>query len=359
MTFRRSRAALRLVVALLPIATACVVPNAAAQDRDSGYGRTLLGNLYWCPGGNCLAGRRRMAKADPASFRALTGGYALDRNRVWFEGREVPAADPYGWQVLEPGFGRDQIQVFVGRHAVPGLDPATTRWLPRHYLADDRKAVYGEFQGERAYLRFLDGVIVERLALLPVFGDTLASDGVSLFLAGERLPVTLAEDFQVLWSSYQTGTAFVSDGALHLLARQRGHDPRSLAERVPTLTLGPLRRFDIRWQGDGDWGLAEGHLLVVVHDGDLLVLREGVSTLQRLPGTAFHAVVDGYLLFRHPNRPPELLDLGPAQDDLTVLDAWRVRNGGQVWDAGKPSSIDSAAPALESPSSAPKPRRQR
>lgn len=307
-------------------------PVADSARPDPGYGRDWRGRPYWCQGGNCLAhGRRRLRGADPSSFRPLSGGYAVDRRRVWFQGREVVGGDPASWQVLAPGFARDRQGVHVGIHPVPGLDPARTRYLPRHHLADDRHAVYGEFQSDRAYLRHLDGADAGRLALLPGFSDSLASDGTSLFQAGRRVPVRLAPDFRPLWSGRGVGLAFASGGQLHVLAGPPGDDPRVLAARVPARWQDGLLSLQASWQGDAHWGLADGHLLVAVHEGQLLVLREGVRTLRRLPEAPFHAVVDGRLLFRHPNRPPALVDLGPALGDLRVLDAWRIENGGRRW----------------------------
>lgn len=326
----------------LPAAADAPRPSPAGQETpaaaaDPGYRRTLLGRPYWCRGDNCLAhGRRYMPGADRASFRPLAGGYAIDRQRVWFEGREVHGAAPDGWQVLGPAFARDRRQVFLGVHAVPGPDPAHARHLPRHHVADRRQAWYGEFQGERLFLRRLEGADGSRLRLLDGYSDTLATDGASLFLAGERLAIELADDFQPLWAGHGIGLAFRSAGRLHLLAPARPPVADSLAARVPAQRRGQLLSLAVHWQGDGAWGLADGHLLVAAHEGDLHVLREGVATLQRLPGTAFHAIVDGRVLFRHPNRAPALVDLGPAADDLAVLDAWRLRHDGRIWFAGEP-----------------------
>ncbi|MDZ3822055.1 MAG: DKNYY domain-containing protein [Pseudoxanthomonas sp.] len=345
----RPAATITLLCALLTalLASAPTWPQADAApvtpgsqpvgEPDPDYRRNWRGQPYWCRGGNCLAhGRRRMSGADPSSFRPLTGGYAVDRHRVWFEGREVEAGDPATWRVLAPGFARDHRHVHVGGHAVPGLDPDRTRYLPRHYLADDRQALYGEFQNERPFFRRLADVDADRLALLPGFSDVLATDGARLYVAGERVPLDLEADFRPLWSGGGIGLAFASGGRLHLLSRSSGVDPRSLAHRVPARRQDRLLSLQVSWQGDGHWGLADGHLLVVAHQGDLLVLREGVSELRHLPDTPFHAVVDGHLLFRHPNRPPELTDLGPAQEDLRVIDAWVVKNGGSRWNGGAP-----------------------
>lgn len=312
-------------------------PGAGSAPGDPGYGRSLTGRPYWCRGGNCLAhGRRWLAGADRASFRPLTGGYAVDHRRVWFEGRDIPGADPAGWQVLGRSFASDGRQVYVGRHLVPGPDPSSARFLPRHHLADDRGAWYGEFQEERLFLRRLADADGARLRLLEGFSDTISTDGSALYFGGERMPLGLAADFRPLWSGGGIALAFWSGNRLHLLAPIRPTDPDSLAGHVPVERRGPLLSLPVDWQGDGYWGLADRHLLVVAHGGDLRVLREGVATLQRLPGTPFHAVVDGRVLFRHPNRPPVLVDLGPAADDLVVLDAWRIRNGGRRWHAGEP-----------------------
>lgn len=349
-----------LLVVLALVAVADRHGAAADPVETSGYGRDLLGRPYWCSAGNCLAhGKRRIRGADRASFRTVSGRYALDRHRVWFEGLEVVGADPASWQVLGPNHGRDGRLVFVRRHAVPDLNADHTRYLPRHHLADARRAFYGEFDGEAPVLIELEGADPTRLRLLPGVFDSIATDGHHLFVGGQRMAIVLGTDFRPLWSGSGFALAFLSDAALYLLGPAPDPEPRSLSQHVPMQWIGKLRQFKVDWHGDQHWGLANGHLLVAAHVGDLLVLREGVGSLKRLPGTDFHAVVDDRLLFRHPNREARLVDLGPAAADLEVIDAWQVRNNGRLWSGGAAVPTDTTQATRSESEPPPPPARRR
>ncbi len=325
-----------LLFGILPLAGGAAPLDAAVSKS---YFANWRGQPYYCPNGNCLAhGRRDIAQADRASFRPVSEMYALDRHRVYYEGREVHGADPRTWTVQGRWHGRDHQHLYIRRFRIDEVDAGSARYLPRHYVLDERHVYYGEFDQAPPHVHRLEGAQPGAFRFVLDGVDTLARDDRSLYAGAVRLPLALAPDFQPLWRGAGFALVFMNQGELHTLGGSRTPGPDALARRLGAVTLAEgIVRYPgaTRYEGNSLWGLVNRRHLVVPHEGELRVVRDGVKEIRLLEQGAFHVVADGRLLFRPP-KGGDLVDLGSAEGDLQLLDMWTVRNGGRTYRHGQP-----------------------
>lgn len=70
-----------------------------------------------------------IADADPATFRVLKGGYARDRQSIFYFTDRVADADPSSFATLAGSYGRDARHAFWMGAPIPGADSASFRVL--------------------------------------------------------------------------------------------------------------------------------------------------------------------------------------------------------------------------------------
>jgi len=338
----RAMAGLWLTLANALPAFASPVDPAVSQSYLSGW----MGGIHYCRAGLCVKlGRRDMPQADRASFRPLSERYAVDRQRVYYEGREIQGSDPATLRVMGPDHAADLQSLYIKGFRVREADAATARYLPRHYVLDQHKVWYGEFEsGQPNYvLRELKGTDPKRFQLPDPGNDTLATDGQRLFRGAQALPLTLGPDFRLLES--QSLLAFVSDAQLHVLAyglqwpdasaiREAGTAQRSAWLSLP----GPPSL-----QGGGAWRLLNGRWLIAEQDRRWRLLREGVKRLTTFDESRWYAVANGVLWYAPPRWEVPAFEVGPAAADLRLLSPYYVVNNGLVIYHGRP--VQGADPA--------------
>lgn len=83
--------------------------------------------------------------ADAASFRILDNkNFAVDRQRVYLQGKPIPDADPATFEVLHKmGYARDKNRVFLDCERVLSADPGTFRVLDFPYSRDANRVFCG------------------------------------------------------------------------------------------------------------------------------------------------------------------------------------------------------------------------
>lgn len=310
------------------------------------YLRGWTGGIHYCSAGLCnKLGRRDMPQADRASFRPVSERYAADRQRVYYEGREIAGADPATLRVLGPDHAADQKALYIKGFRVREVDAATARYLPRHYVLDRHKVWYGEFESGQAdyFLSELQGADPARFHLPDPDHDTLGADGQRLFLGKRPLALALGKDFRLLES--KSLLAFVSDARLHVLAYGLQWSDASAvreagtAQRSTWLSLPGSPSV----QGKGPWRLINGRWLIVQQDRRWRLLADRVQRLATFDESIWYAVADGTLWYaplRFETRP---FEVGPAAADLRLLSPYYLINNGQVIHHGKP--ITGADPA--------------
>lgn len=303
------------------------------------YLKSWTGGLHYCSAGLCSElGRRDMPQADRASFRPVSERYAADRQRVYYEGREIAGADPATLRVLGPDHVADQNALYIKGFRVREVDAATARHLPRHYVLDRQKVWYGEFESGRSdyFLSDLQGADPARFHLPDPDQDTLGTDGQRLFLGKQTLPLALGKDFRLLES--KSLLAFVSDARLHVLAyglqwpdasavREAGTVQRSTWLSLPGLPSV---------QGNGPWRLINGRWLIVQQDRRWRLLADRVQRLTTFDESIWYAVADGTLWYVPPRHEKPPFEVGPASADLRLLSPYYLINNGQVIHHGKP-----------------------
>jgi hypothetical protein len=320
--------------AVLP-AFASPVDPAVSASYFSGW----LGGIHYCRAGLCgKLGRRDMPQADRASFRPLSERYALDRQRVYYEGREIQGADPVTLRVLGPDHAADRESFYVKGYRIREADAASARHIPRHYVLDQNKVWYGEFETDRPnyYLKELTGADPKRFGLIDPDRDTLATDGQLLFMGSEALPLTLGKDFRLLES--QSLLAFVSDARLHVLAS--GLPPSDLSafraagaeQRNALLSLPGQPSM----QGGGAWRLLNGRWLIAEQERRWRLLGGNVKRLTTFNESRWYAVADGVLWYASPRWELSAVEAGAAGADLRLLSAHYLVNNGQVIYQGRP-----------------------
>lgn len=303
------------------------------------YLRGWTGGIHYCSAGLCVKlGRRDMPQADRASFRPLSERYAVDRQRVYYEGREIQGADPVTLQVLGPDHAADRQALYIKAFRVREADAATARYLPRHYVLDRHKVWYGEFESGRSdyFLAELQGADPSRFHLPDPDKDTLGTDGRRLFLGQKTLPLTLGKDFRLLES--KSLVAFVSDARLHVLAYGLQWPDASAvreagtAQRSTWLSLPGSPSV----QGNGPWRLLNGRWLIAQQDRRWRLLGDRVQRLTTFDESIWYAVADGMLWYAPPRHESPPFELGPASADLRLLSPYYLINNGQVIHHGKP-----------------------
>ncbi|MEZ0052009.1 hypothetical protein ABIA30_003021 [Mycobacterium sp. MAA66] len=70
-----------------------------------------------------------IADADPATFRVLFGGYARDRQAIFYFTDRVADADPASFQTLAGSYARDARHAYWMGAAIPGVDLTSFRVL--------------------------------------------------------------------------------------------------------------------------------------------------------------------------------------------------------------------------------------
>lgn len=92
-------------------------------------------NVYYKEGGT--RGKiRKIAEADPATFRTIDRFYQQDKNYVYTSGYVIEGADPETFEVLLGGYQRDKNHAYYLHQAIPGADPETFEALNNNYAKD-------------------------------------------------------------------------------------------------------------------------------------------------------------------------------------------------------------------------------
>jgi len=321
------------LAAALPAFASPVDPS-VSQSYLTGW----LGGIHYCSGGLCVKlGRRDMPQADRTSFRPLSERYAVDRHRVYYEGREIQGADPGTLQVQGPDHATDRQSLYIKGFRVREAEAATARYIPRHYVLDQHKVWYGEFDSRQPtyFLKELKGADPKRFQLTDPDRDTLATDGRQLFMGSEALPLTLGKDFRLLES--HSLLAFVSEERLHVLAS--GLPPSDVStfrsagaeQRNALLSLPGQPSIE----GRGAWRLLNGRWLIVEQERRWRLLRDGVKRLTTFDESRWYAVIDGVLWYAPPRREVSTVEVGPAGADLRLLSPHYVINTGQAIHHGR------------------------
>jgi len=338
----RAMAGLWLTLAAALPAFASPVDPAVSQSYLSGW----LGGIHYCSAGLCVKrGRREMPQADRASFRPLSERYAVDRQHVYYEGREILGADPGTLQVQGPDHATDRHSLYIKGFRVREADAATARYIPRHYVLDQHKVWYGEFETGRPnyFLKELKGADPKRFQLTDPDRDTLATDGQQLFMGSEALPLMLGKDFRLLES--RSLLAFVSDARLHVLAS--GLPPSDASafraagaeQRNALLSLPGQPSI----QGRGAWRLLNGRWLIAEQERRWRLLRDGAKRLTTFDESRWYAVIDGVLWYAPPRWEVPTVEVGAAGADLRLLSPYYLINNGQVIHHGRPVQDADAA----------------
>ncbi len=74
---------------------------------------------------------------DENSFEVLKGGYAKDKDHVFFKARRIGEADPATFEGLERNYGKDKDHVFYQSYRIEEADPETFKALTAFYGRDD------------------------------------------------------------------------------------------------------------------------------------------------------------------------------------------------------------------------------
>jgi hypothetical protein len=95
--------------------------------------------------------------ADQASFVDLKGGYAKDKNKLWYLGSVLPGADRETFQSIAPGYGKDKVDVYYEGARIQGADPNTFIIVKK---GAPLNGTYGVYAKDKSYVYF-DGEIVK------------------------------------------------------------------------------------------------------------------------------------------------------------------------------------------------------
>lgn len=145
-----------------------------------------------------------------ASFRLLTGGYARDSTRVFFEGRHVRVRDLATFEILEDGYQRDAVTAYYERTPIAGSDGRTFVVLSQGYSHDARTVFFTHYRSQDTDQ--LGRTVVVKGAAPATFTVKEASyavDAAHVYHNGVRISSDVA-GFAVLGSVYAKagGTVF-------------------------------------------------------------------------------------------------------------------------------------------------------
>lgn len=82
--------------------------------------------------------------ADSATFQDLTGGYARDAARVYFNGIAFPVKDAASFTVLEYSFAKDRFTGYYLQEPISGSDGPTFTGIDAHYSKDKDHVFYSK-----------------------------------------------------------------------------------------------------------------------------------------------------------------------------------------------------------------------
>ena len=91
------------------------------------------------------AGKRvKYLNVDNASFKILENkDFAMDKNHVFLNGKQITNADPKTFHVLSKGYSADQYNVFLDCETIINADPETFKILEFPYSKDVKKIYCG------------------------------------------------------------------------------------------------------------------------------------------------------------------------------------------------------------------------
>ena len=137
-------------------------------------------------------GDQQLPGADPGSLE-LRGRWALDRERVYFDGRPIEA-DRASFEIIDAVFARDRDRLFADGEPVDGVPPGVEVLSPVYLRGDDGAVFVRDPRRFRVYHRRED------LGDLELIDDALARRGDRLLHFGAELD-GIAADLELLGDS--------------------------------------------------------------------------------------------------------------------------------------------------------------
>ncbi len=112
-------------------------PSRGYSNADGEWCYVLLGSIGDKP-------KRRPLGVDSETFQVYSKtGYAKDKNRVFFEGREIEGADHNSFHIDDENYARDKNHVYFYGVIVQKANPVTFEILPYPYGKDEQRAYCG------------------------------------------------------------------------------------------------------------------------------------------------------------------------------------------------------------------------